>query len=58
MNVKIESSWNELLSDEFEKTYFQELAGFVREEYTQHQVFPPVVKYLRPLMNVRLIRLK
>lgn len=32
MNVKIAEDWKALLADEFEKPYFAELVGFVREE--------------------------
>ncbi len=41
MDVKIESSWKELLKDEFGKPYFKELAEFVKEEYKTCTVFPP-----------------
>lgn len=41
MNVKIEESWRQVLEEEFEKPYFQQLTRFVREEYAHHQVFPP-----------------
>jgi len=41
MNVKIEPSWAEKLSDEFEKPYFEGLVNFVREEYSKHKVYPP-----------------
>ncbi|MDR1756478.1 MAG: uracil-DNA glycosylase [Culturomica sp.] len=40
-DVKIESSWKELLKEEFEKPYFSELIAFVRDEYASRQVFPP-----------------
>lgn len=40
MNVKIAEDWKALLADEFEKPYFTELVGFVREEYSSHQIFP------------------
>lgn len=40
-NIKIEDSWKELLADEFEKPYFQELIQFVKQEYHQGAVFPP-----------------
>lgn len=40
MNVRIEPSWKTLLTDEFTKSYFQELAGFVRSEVEKHQVYP------------------
>jgi uracil-DNA glycosylase len=41
MDVKIEKSWKEQLAGEFEKEYFRSLTGFVRQEYTQHTVYPP-----------------
>ena len=40
-NVKIEPSWHELLADEFEKPYFEQLTAFVREQYMTHVVYPP-----------------
>ncbi len=41
MDVKIESSWKEVLADEFEKPYFSLLTSFVRREYQTKQIFPP-----------------
>lgn len=41
MNVRIESSWGERLSEEFGKSYFKDLVEFVRSEYAQNKVFPP-----------------
>jgi uracil-DNA glycosylase len=41
MHVKIEPSWAEKLSGEFEKPYFEGLVNFVREEYEKHKVYPP-----------------
>jgi uracil-DNA glycosylase len=41
MQVNIESSWKKQLSAEFEKPYFKELIGFVKEEYSQHTCYPP-----------------
>lgn len=40
MSVKIEDSWKVRLNTEFEKTYFQELVDFVRNEYENHTVYP------------------
>lgn len=39
--VKIETSWNENLKEEFEKDYFLKLTDFVRMEYSQHKCYPP-----------------
>lgn len=41
MNVQIESSWHEMLKDEFEKEYFARLTDFVKEEYAKGTCFPP-----------------
>lgn len=41
MKVNIESSWHEVLSEEFEKPYFQDLVHFVKSEYQSHQIYPP-----------------
>src|SRR5690606_22808342 len=41
MNVSIEPSWKEVLEDEFQKDYFQELRKKVREAYLAGPVFPP-----------------
>lgn len=40
MDVKIENSWKEQLSTEFEKPYFTNLVRFVKEEYSQHSIYP------------------
>jgi len=41
MEVKIEESWKNKLSDEFEKPYFKALASFVKDEYSKQTVYPP-----------------
>ena len=41
MNVKIEDSWKEQLTEEFEKDYFARLTDFVREEYKTGTIYPP-----------------
>lgn len=41
MDVKIEQSWKERLAPEFEKDYFRELVGFVKQEYAGGTVYPP-----------------
>ena len=40
MNVRISPSWNALLSNEFEKPYFQALTSFVKKEYSEHICYP------------------
>lgn len=44
MKVKIESSWEKHLHEEFEKDYFQKLAEFVRSEYHSKVCYPPASK--------------
>ena len=41
MEVKIERSWKQVLSEEFSKEYFVSLAEFVRSEYKSSTVYPP-----------------
>ena len=41
MNVKIEDSWRERLSDEFGKPYFIALTDFVRQDYQTATCYPP-----------------
>ncbi|PHS60902.1 MAG: uracil-DNA glycosylase [Flavobacterium sp.] len=41
MNVKIESSWEEELEEEFSKPYFENLSQFVKEEYILNTCYPP-----------------
>lgn len=41
MDVKMEESWKEQLSEEFSKEYFIQLTNFVRQEYKTKQIFPP-----------------
>jgi uracil-DNA glycosylase len=41
MDVKIEESWKQVLSDEFEKDYFNQLTSFVKQEYSSGTCFPP-----------------
>ena len=41
MQVKIEKSWQEVLQTEFDKPYFENLVGFVKQEYASSTIFPP-----------------
>ena len=40
MNVSIDSSWKNHLSEEFEKPYFQSLVEFVKYEYSSNICYP------------------
>ncbi len=39
--VRIESSWKQVLQDEFTTDYWRDLTAFVRAEYTSTTVYPP-----------------
>ena len=39
--VDIESSWYNLLENEFEKKYFTDLRNFIKTEYSTKVIFPP-----------------
>ncbi len=41
MDVKIAESWKLHLQPEFSKSYFHQLAEFVKGEYQQYRIFPP-----------------
>lgn len=41
MEVRIEESWKEALSEEFGKPYFEALTAFVKDEYKSGTVYPP-----------------
>jgi len=42
MNIRIENSWKELLSNEFEKKYFKDLSKQIHDAYSgETPVFPP-----------------
>lgn len=42
MDVKIEQSWKEVLKEEFEKPYFQEIASFLHKEKREGKtIYPP-----------------
>ena len=40
MTVKIADSWKQILNDEFEKPYFNNLIDFVASEYSTHTCYP------------------
>ncbi len=41
MDVTINESWKPHLKEEFEKSYFKNLVGFVKEEYKNYKCYPP-----------------
>jgi len=40
MDVKIANSWKLILCDEFSKVSFSNLVQFIRNEYTNHKIYP------------------
>ena len=40
VRVKIESSWHDVLKNEFEKPYFEQLTNFVKQEYAHYTCYP------------------
>ncbi|MBR2370066.1 MAG: uracil-DNA glycosylase [Paludibacteraceae bacterium] len=60
MEVKIEKSWKEVLQTEFNKPYFENLVGFVKQEYASHTIFPPAGQIFNafntcPFNNVKVV---
>ncbi|AZQ44400.1 uracil-DNA glycosylase [Nonlabens ponticola] len=41
MSVNIEPSWKEMLREEFNKEYFEQLIAFVKQEYERTTCYPP-----------------
>ncbi len=60
MDVVLEPSWKAVLSPIFQSDSFLKLAKFVKQEYKQHQVFPPGKQLFSafwhcPLPNVKVV---
>ncbi len=47
--VEIGNSWDDVLSGEFEKEYYQKLRAFLKQEYAAHTVYPPMDSIFRAL---------
>ncbi len=45
--IKIDSTWKKMLSNEFDKPYWRELTDYVRAQYQQGMVFPPANQIFR-----------
>lgn len=58
MEVKIAPDWNELLREEFEKPYFEELTRFVKEEYATRRIYPRGSNIFRAFDKCPLDKLK
>ena len=60
MKVRIDSTWQEVLQNEFDSEYFKTLTDFVREEYATYTVYPPAGKIFAafdacPLQDVKVV---
>lgn len=58
--LKIEESWKQVLSDQFEKPYFDSLVNEVKLAYHKYEVFPPGKHIFRalnvtPLHGIRVV---
>ena len=42
--VKLNNSWDDVLADEFKSEYYQRLREFLKREYAEHTIFPPMDK--------------
>lgn len=40
--VHLGNDWDEILKDEFDKPYYRKLRLFLKEEYHNHTVYPPM----------------
>ncbi len=51
MDVKIAPTWKQHIAAEFEKSYFKQLADFVKSEYQSTTIFPPGKEIFRAFDN-------
>lgn len=42
MKPFLKNDWQDILAEEFEKTYYQNLRGFLKQAYARERVFPPM----------------
>ncbi|MCX6732552.1 MAG: uracil-DNA glycosylase [Candidatus Roizmanbacteria bacterium] len=59
-DVHIEESWKKVLLNEFTKSYWEELTGFVRSEYLSKTIYPPAKQVFNafnecPLNKVKVV---
>ena len=58
MDVKIAEDWKVLLHSEFDKPYFEQLVGFVKQEYAQTRIYPRAANIFRAFDKCPLDSLK
>ncbi|WP_194767766.1 uracil-DNA glycosylase [Tamlana sp. I1] len=51
MLTNIHKSWKPYIETEFEKPYFKDLTTFIKQEYEQHECFPPKHQIFNALNN-------
>ncbi|WP_167342012.1 uracil-DNA glycosylase [Nonlabens sp. SY33080] len=49
MSIKLDPSWKEMLREEIDAPYFEELTDYVRKEYEEHTCYPPGSKIFAAL---------
>ena len=54
----MDPGWKKIFSSEFEKPYFQKLAGFIKEEYAKSTVYPPPSKIFSAFDNCPIDKVK
>ena len=42
MSSHLNNSWDEKLESEFSKDYFEDIRKFLRKEYGEYRVYPPI----------------
>lgn len=52
MKQVFQNDWQQLLEEEFEKPYYEQLRKFVAEEYSKGPVFPPKDEVMQALQTV------
>lgn len=58
--IKANNDWDKFLSEEYKKEYYQKLREFLKNEYTNHTIYPPMndifnAYKLTPLSKVKVI---
>ncbi|TDL33009.1 uracil-DNA glycosylase [Jeotgalibacillus sp. S-D1] len=51
MKELFQNDWQPLLEKEFSKPYYQELRAFLKEEYTEETIFPPMDSIYQAMYN-------
>lgn len=49
----LKNDWYEHLKDEFEKPYYVQLRNFLKKEYTEHSIYPPMADIFHALHSTK-----